>query len=278
MNASQKKAFYYHADANALGGVLEHPVARTISTPSSISLAPAGGFGSARIGNFDVEGLVSCGAAQVSVSGIEHAEGGGWRTLATATIEGLNILEVVTADRIVAQVSVMHPADDSPSETSSPRLEVHQPAVNGESVTPIMDRRVLVGRPTDGQGADASVKGRGNGVPFSDLLWVAEEQFVAWKESGVEKPGPRFAMAGPEADLVRKGSALCSLVRGVEVEAPARAYCHVINIPDFGNIFLGEMLVSRFSVQLTMLRVEMGSLGGGPVTVGTVGSNGSTSP
>ena len=243
MNSSQKKAFYYHADANALGGVLKHPVERVISTPGSISLAQAGGFSSSRAGKFDAEGLVSFEAAQVSVSGIEHAEGG-WRTLATATVERLNILEVVTAERIVAQISVMHFPDDAPSEISFNGSQFTNLRVNGESISPVLDRRVLSGRPSEGQSPETSVKiVQRNGVPFSDLLWVAEEQFVAWKESGVEKLGPRFAMAGPEADLVRKGSALCSLVRGVEVEAPARAYCHVINIPDFGNIFLGEMRV-----------------------------------
>ena len=273
MNSSQKKAFYYHADANALGGVVNHPIARTISTPGAISLAPAGGFSSTRVERFDADGMVSFESAQVSVSGIEHAEGGGWRSLATATIEGLNLFEVVTADRIVAQVSVLHPPDDAPSETSFNGSQFVNLRINGDSVKPIVDRRVLMGRP-----ADDGKAVRRNGVPFSELLWVAGEQFVAWRESGVEKLGPRFVMSGPEADLVRKGSALCSLVRGVEVEAPAQAYCHVINIPDFGNIFLGEMLVSRFSVQLTMLRAEMGSLAGGVGTVGTVSSNGSTVP
>ena len=273
MNSSRKKAFYYHADASALGGVVNHPIARTISTPGAISLAPAGGFNSSRVERFDADGMISFESAQVSVSGIEHGDGGGWRSVATAIIEGLNIFEVVTADRVVAQVSVLHPPDDAPAETSFNGSQFVNLRINGDSVKPVVDRRVLTGRPPEG--GNVAVR---NGVPFSELLWVAGEQFVAWQESGVEKLGPRFAMSGPEADLGRKGSALCSLVRGVEVEAPARAYCHVINVPDFGNIFLGEMLVSRFSVQLTMLRAEMGSMGGGDVTGGTVSSNGRTMP
>jgi hypothetical protein len=44
------------------------------------------------------------------------------------------------------------------------------------------------------------------------------------KRSGVEKLGPRFAYSNPAEDLVRKGSALCSLVQTVEVQAPAQSY------------------------------------------------------
>jgi hypothetical protein len=67
-------------------------------------------------------------------------------------------------------------------------------------------------------------------------------------------------------------------VQTVEVKAPAQSYCHIINVPDFGNIFLGELLVNRFSAQLTMLRVEMGSMAQGDLSAGTVSSNGSTMP
>ena len=111
------------------------------------------------------------------------------------------------------------------------------------------------------------------------MLWVAEEQHFALKRSGVEKLGARFTYSKPgRGSSPRKGSALCSLVQTVEVKAPAQSYCHIINVPDFGNVFLGELLVNRFSAQLTMLRVEMGSMAQGGVTGGTVFSNGTTMP
>lgn len=273
MNASKKRAFYYHAGANALGGFLKHPVARAVATSGSVSLSPAGGFMNTRVDRMHVDGLVSFEGAQVSVSGTEYQEGG-WRTVATAIVEGLNLFEVVTADRLVGQISVVHPPDDGPSIVSLNGTKFVNLRVNGEIVQPILERRLLVGRPPI-EGTRPSPM---NGVPFSDLLWVAGEQYVALKKSGIEALGPRFALTDPEADLVRRGSALCSLVQGVEVQAPAQAYCHVIHVPDFGNIFLGELLVTRFSAQMTMVRVEMGSLADGTMTSCTVESNGSTMP
>jgi hypothetical protein len=273
MNASQKKAFYYHADANALGGSLDYPVQQAISVASSVSLAPAGGSNGMQIGAFQSQGGVSLKSAQVSVSGIEH-EGSGWRTVATAIIEGLNILEVVTADRLVAQISVLHPKDESASLVSLNGTKFENLRLNGELVQPVIDRRLLTGKPAD-DGTPATPLG---GIPFIDVLWVAEEQYFALKRSGVEKLGARFDYSNPAEDLLRKGNSLCSLVQTVEVKAPARSYCHIINVPDFGNIFLGEITVSRFSAQLTMLRVEMGSANQGTVSGGTVCSNGRTMP
>src|ERR1700722_15475436 len=111
MNASQRKAFYYHADASALGGILDYPVQQTVSIAGSVSLAPAGGSNSLQLGPFQSQGALSLSSAQVSVSGTQHGDSG-WRTVVTAIIEGLNVFEVVTADRLVAQLSVLHPRDE----------------------------------------------------------------------------------------------------------------------------------------------------------------------
>jgi hypothetical protein len=273
MNASQTKAFYYHADASALGGVLDYPVQQTVSVAGSVSLAPAGGSNSLQLGAFRSEGALSVENAQVSVSGTEHS-GSGWRTVVTAIIEGLNLLEVVTADRIVAQLSVLHPRDEGAPLVSLNGTKFENLRLNGELIQPVIDRRLLTGKLAD-DGKQAMPLG---GIPFTDMLWVAEEQFFALKRSGVEKLGPRFAYSNPAEDLLRRGSALCSLVQTVEVKAPAQSYCHIINVPDFGNVFLGEILVSRFAAHLTMVRVEMGSMTEGDISAGSVFSNGSTMP
>ena len=273
MNASKTKAFYYHADASALGGLLQHPIQQTISAAGSVSLAPAGGSSTQQLGAFQIHGAVALSGALVSASGTEH-EGSGWRTVVTATIEGLNLFEVVTADRLVAQLSVLHPKNGSEALISLNGTKFENLRLNGELIQPVIDRRLLTGKPAD-DGTQSMPLG---GIPFTDMLWVAEEQFFALKQSGVEKLGARFAYSNPAEDLLRKGSALCSLVQTVQVKAPAQSYCHIINVPDFGNIFLGELMVSPYSAQLTMLRVEMGSMADGTVTAGTVFSNGSTMP
>ena len=84
-----------------------------------MSLSPSGGYGSAHSENFRLEGVVSYKSASTQVSGrLSKKEGHGWVTLATATVEGLNVLDVVTADRLIAQVSTEHPLEeDNPRVT-----------------------------------------------------------------------------------------------------------------------------------------------------------------
>jgi hypothetical protein len=78
----------------------------------------------------------------------------------------------------------------------------------------------------------------------------------------------------PEKD----GLSLCSLVDGVGGEIPGRSFGHVIDIPDFGTIFLGEVLVHLRSVQISMVRAELGCNTQGKVSVGAASVRGGTIP
>src|SRR5580658_7190028 len=102
----RKKLYSLRADANALGGFIEAPVAKTLPTLAPVSLPPVGGFAMARSGAFTADEIISCSAAYTRVSGQECCEDGSASILVTAVVEDLNILEVVRADRIVTQLSI----------------------------------------------------------------------------------------------------------------------------------------------------------------------------
>jgi hypothetical protein len=53
---------------------------------------------------------------------------------------------------------------------------------------------------------------------------------------------------------------------------------HVIEIPNFGKLFLGELIVHRNAFQLVMIRLELGSPVAGDVSVAAAKSNGRTNP
>src|SRR2546430_9166681 len=99
--------FHYHASGHALSGELTRPVQRVIEVQAGISLPSTGGVGSSRVENFRVDEVVSFKRAYSHVAGSVKEERGKeiYTTHATATVEGLNILDVVTADRIVARLS-----------------------------------------------------------------------------------------------------------------------------------------------------------------------------
>jgi hypothetical protein len=56
----------------------------------------------------------------------------------------------------------------------------------------------------------------------------------------------------------KDGYLLCSLVDGVGGAIPGRSFGHVLEVPDFGRIFLGELIVSPPSFRISMVRAELG--------------------
>jgi hypothetical protein len=271
MNASKRQRFYFHADANALGGVITQPTQTILPSSTSVSLAQAGGFGVSRAEKIRVDGVLSCGEAAVSVFGGYDAGHDGWRTLVTVSVDDLNILHAFTADRIVAQLSVVHAAAGGLPKVSLVGSQYVNLKIAGVQVEPTLHLGAF-GRTSDDE--------RGDVMPtYEDFLDIADEQH----QSVLERPEPawlggRLAATEPRRDLVEKGSALCSLVQSVAVKAPATSYMHVIHLPDFGNIYLGELLINRSCYQLTMARIELGCIATGDVSVGCGFSNGRPMP
>jgi hypothetical protein len=111
------KFYSIWADANAVGGFLEEPVRNIIPTVAPVSLPAVGGLTAARSEAFTFERIVSVSSAYTRVSGQEDADGS-VSILATSVVEGLNILEVIQADRIVAQVSITVASTKAPIRVS----------------------------------------------------------------------------------------------------------------------------------------------------------------
>ena len=106
-----KKTYFYNAHAHGLSARFERPVEHMIEVQAATSLPTTGGHGNARLNKFKFQEFVSYETAYSHVSGSQNKADAAYTTLVTATIEGLNILDVVTADRIVARMSSQHPGD-----------------------------------------------------------------------------------------------------------------------------------------------------------------------
>ena len=111
MEASVKRVHYYHADVSALGGRIERPFEQIIAAQAPLSLPPAGGYLAVRAEAFQVQGLLSFKSAYSQVAGSVSEKDGGWNTLATVAIEGLNVHDILTADRVVSQIATKHPRE-----------------------------------------------------------------------------------------------------------------------------------------------------------------------
>lgn len=277
--------FHYHACAHALSGELTRPVQRVIEVQAGISLPSTGGAGSSYVENFRVDEVVSFKRGYSHVAGSVKEENNKriHTTHATATVEGLNILDVVTADRIVARLSSSfeEPPPKKPGPTEGRVLLVGSEFVNlrigGYPVDVELDHELLSLEP----GTFAAVRERFN-TREGTLRQIAEETRQACK---VDR-------ALPEA-LAAEGVLLCSVVKEVHFKEPGfgkpleekkkdkfipsgveRIGRHTYHVVDFGDIFLAEVLCQHGRKTLTMLRVALGSPNGGSFTTAEATSDG----
>src|SRR5262245_3454529 len=110
--------FYFDACSQALTLQFTHPPDHHIDALASSSLCSTGGRSKARVDKFNDGKFISFAAGYTEVSaGYEDDEGSN-DTEAAATVEGLNILNVVTADLVVAKTYSEHPTDASESSVS----------------------------------------------------------------------------------------------------------------------------------------------------------------
>jgi hypothetical protein len=272
MPSAPNKVFYFHAEATPLGGYIEKPLQKHIPSQSSGSLPAVGGHVATRSEAFNFEEIVSCRSAYSRVSGSQD-EDGSWWTLATSVIEGLNILEVVTADRVVAQISVEHPADGGPPRVSFAGSRFERLQIGGSEPSLEMN-------PT------FQAHGRGGPLNWALFQETGAKQAAKLVKS-VEGDDDRDLSKGLTERYgwlaaKRKSGAhecvLCSLVEGVGPAIPGKSFGHVVQIPHFGRIVFGEVIAYPASVQLSMVRAELGCATHGGLNMASAVVNGTGFP
>src|SRR5215472_2739782 len=111
MSPYPHRTFHYHACANVLSGHFTRPFQDVIDVQAASSLPVTGGHGRARVEDFRFREFFSFRKGYTHVSGSHQADDGSHNTLVTSTVEGLNLLDIVTADRITARLYSKHGAN-----------------------------------------------------------------------------------------------------------------------------------------------------------------------
>ena len=255
---SKDKTFHYQASASPLGGQMTQPFSRPIPSPASSALSAAGGFASSQSEAFNHENIVSFTAAHTRISGHEAPDGSEFSTLVTTVVEGLNILEIVTAKRVVAQLAVAYPKNGDPRRIATAGSHFEGLHVAGYDADPKLNGDLLR-----------------SPVALERIQRIGEQQSKVLQ--GQKWLTDRFGWTSSQQ---KDGAALtmCSLVNTLASEMPFGHWGHVVDIPDFGRILLGELLVSHGFAQLSMVRAELGCNVHASLTVSVAGSGGTTMP
>ena len=257
--AEVKRTFHYNACAQAFSGHFQRPVRHDIEVQAPVSLPTIGGHGNSRVENFRVKEFASFKAGYSHVSGSEHQDNEKifYTTLSTATVEGLNILDVVTADRVVSRVSSFWTNKDREPHFSFSGSHFDNLKIAGCPIRVELKSRLIAQLPKFSD-VDAELA---NNAKFRKM---AQDPFQDGSKIDVKK---------------HNGVILCSLATEISSEAPGvTAKGHVIYVPHFGKVYLAEVLVEPLRRTLTMIRLVLGSPVAGGGVVSQSAANGRTYP
>ena len=272
MDASTQRQFYYHADASPVGGYITHPFEHIITTDASSSLAQAGGITTASHESYRLDPIVSTKKAYSHITGAKSESTGNWTTLTTSVVEHLNVLEVVTADRIVSRLSVEHPAVGYTPRVSFVGVQFDNLRVNGHRVHPKLNLNLL-----DFDHKRFPDQSHAKNENFIQKITMHSRRITETKDAP-EWLKARYGWVQSAEEREKRGYVLCSLVEEVQGVEDANSVGHVITVPDFGNILLGELVLDQNAFRLTMMRMELGCPAHGNLSFATADSNGFTVP
>ncbi len=294
MRASTKRVMYYHADASPVGGHITHPMEHHLRGDGSVSLSQAGGHMHARVEEYKLEGLVDCGAVYSKVHGTHRGEDGNWTTLVTAVVEKVNVMEVVSCDRLVSRLATEHPREGYYPAVSFVGSQFQYLRIGGHAVTATLDLGLLTAKESRTAAAQrrlataAGHEAEPGHIEFPDRPWPEVETFVAKAVAQAERivhaPGApewmkaRFRWMLSKEERAKKGYIVCSLVEEIQGTDPHNTFGHIVHVPGFGNVFLGELVVTPGSFHLNMLRIEMGCAADGNLCFGGARGNGFPCP
>lgn len=285
MEESSVLKSYYYAEATALAGKLLLPLEQEIKPQAFAKLPDHGGYVAQRAEKYRLESVISYEAAHTQVAGNRETKPGrGYNTLVTSVVEGLNILDVVTADLVVAQISTEHPLKGYVPSVTFLGTRFENLRIAGHKVELEMCLDLFGKRPDDDtaythssgfvsrvsqQHARVREQEGGHASPLAGLL----QSFNLLPES--------FANSTGDEENVE-----CSLVNKAEGTYPGNTSGHVIHVPHFGTIHLarlrlkhsgfkaGTRIPTKTHAELTMIDADMGCVGQGGIQVSTSRTNG----
>jgi hypothetical protein len=283
-----KRTHTYHAEAHALSGKIILPLEQEI-TPHALTNVPEdGGYRAQQAQQYRLETIISYGRAHTQVSGHKEIKPGrGWNTLSTSVIEDVNILNVVTADRVVAQIGTEHPIEGYVPRITFLGTHFHNLRIAGHLVELDLDLDIVGPKPE------------------KDMAYTRDAEFVERisrqharlreHPNVLEEMLERYSLVSGRAENFAQPGGLpesveLSLVRQAKGSYPGRTFGHVIHVPDFGTIWLATVRIEhedhcpiakthkKTTVSLEMIRAEMGCIATGSAVVGKAKTNGGTAP
>jgi hypothetical protein len=290
----EKRSHDYHAEAHVLSGDLQRPVEQKIERHSPVILKDRrGGHLTRFTDTVSIEGLISFIKGHTRVSGSRSLKNNGWMTLSTSIVGGLNVFEIITADRLVSQVSTDHPYENGHEpQVTFLGTQFENLRVSGFPGLLTLDFGICGDRPSDDRSYFQDPNFLGRVKEQTERIARADGLPKELKDQYDEKLGYIKKLIS-DCGAASKGShkpITCSLVQSIgEIPIPGvQSFGNVLLIPEFGTVTLGEIEVGEkmyekserpaVYFELTNIKMKLGCVGHGTVAAATTKTNGQSYP
>lgn len=269
----------YNASAYSVSAEFERPKKHSMAPQASVVLAGHGGHGSSRASAYNVDGLISFKNAYSEVGGSFDDCHGLHTTHAWSVVEGLNVADMLTADRVVARMAVYHSSHGSEATYDITGSYFENLRIAGYPIEVKLATHVFHDHDTYSKVAKAHharktdewlVGGKLTKLKSNELTELEDKYHALIGMSEVVK---EWKKSTRPAD---RGSYWFSPANNLEWKPSSEIldFGSIICIPKFGVIRLAEMVVHRHSRTLRMFRVQMCSSGHGTSEGGTTTGGG----
>jgi hypothetical protein len=295
---------HFHGEAHVLSGHLQRPVEQKIEKHAEIVLKDQKDSHLTRsVEEVNIEGLVSIKNGRTRVSGSrslkDDPKNHGFVTISTAVLEGLNVFEVITADRVVAQVAIDYPLDSGRKNKDGHIEPANYPHVtllgtqyNNVRVSGgLLTIKLNLGIVGEREG-DTSYLAHGGFL--KNVRQQNERNQKLAKDKNLPELESMFAGRIKVLDNLKgEPKVTFSIIENIDnldaIPVPGvKVVGHVLVLPHFGTVALGEVDVSEVlepgsSVpgnlfELTMFKITMGCVGSGTVNGAVVSANAGSGP
>lgn len=285
----------YHSEANVLKGFLTLPLKQEIRPQACAKLPCEGGYFDQRVENYKLGEVISIRSGYTQVAGnLDPKDDHGWSTLTTTVLEGFNVLDVLTADRIVGQIMTEYPLKGYIPKISFLGTRFENLRIAGHPVDLKLNLDFLGPAPADGKSytqddelrkrIDSQENDLGEHKSLLEEVRESYNRFFPATSNGAEKPETL------ECSLVNQATVNQAPLNQAIGKFPGAGCGHVIRIPNFGTIVLAKVNLSYEEVKtekdihkntvvhLTMIDMKLGCAIAGHGGVASGSSNGSSAP
>ena len=244
--------YHYHASAVAATGYLTVPVNEVMPIQASVSVPMGGGHGRLASENYSHHGIFSFKYAHSEVIGRSSTKKNAWNSLAQSVIEGLNIHQMVTVDRLVSRIAVHHDMKTGERGINPLGCTIQGLRIGGYLIEPDLAVDWFCEHDTF--------------ESFEKNYSQFQAKFDKMSHVKASKPGKM-----PQS----KGTVGCTMVRDWG-KLPAGIVQHGrgLWIPEFGMLYVGELFMDANSRRVRMLKVELGCGSEGCYGGGSTSGNG----